>query len=76
MAYECDYCLKTVDHGHAVSHAKNRTRLVRKPNLHRARVLENGRIVRRLLCTKCLRSADRPDWRKQAEEKKKEEEKK
>lgn len=60
MAYECDYCLKTVDHGHLVSHAKNRTKTLRKPNLHSARVVENGATVRRLLCTKCLRRADRP----------------
>lgn len=64
MAYECDYCLKTIDHGHLVSHAKNRVVTLRKPNLHSARVLENGKVVRRKLCTKCLRSADRPNFRK------------
>jgi large subunit ribosomal protein L28 len=60
MAYACDYCLKSVDRGHLVSHAKNRVNTLRKPNLHRAFVLENGVKVRRNLCTKCLRSADRP----------------
>jgi ribosomal protein L28 len=64
MAFECDYCLKSVDRGHAVSHAKNRTKTLRKPNLHRAYVLEHGKKVRRLLCTKCLRSADRPHLQK------------
>lgn len=60
MAYKCDHCEKGVDYGHNVSHAKNRTRAVRLPNLHRARVIEDGSVVRRLLCTKCLRRADRP----------------
>lgn len=60
MAYVCDYCSKTVDRGHLVSHAKNRVITIRKPNLHQAKVLENGQTVKRLLCTKCLRKAERP----------------
>lgn len=60
MAYACDYCGKTVDHGHLVSHAKNRVNTIRKPNLHSARVIEGEEVVKRLLCTKCLRSAVRP----------------
>ena len=72
MAYKCDYCDKGVDRGHLVSHAKNRTKTVRKPNLHNARVLENGKTVRRKLCTKCLRKAKRPH--KEAMKKKAQEE--
>ena len=60
MAYQCDYCAKTVDRGHNVSHAKNRTKRLRKPNLHQARVVEHGKTVKRLLCTKCLKKAQRP----------------
>lgn len=60
MAQACDYCSKTKDYGHKVSHAKNRTKTVRKPNLHSARVVEDGKTVRRKLCTKCLRAAKRP----------------
>lgn len=60
MAYACEYCAKTFDYGHNVSHAKNRTRRLRRPNLHSKRVIEEGGIVRRLLCVKCARSAVRP----------------
>jgi len=60
MAYACDNCGKTVDHGHKVSHAKNRTKTLRKPNLHAARIVTGGRVVSARLCTKCLRRAERP----------------
>jgi large subunit ribosomal protein L28 len=60
MAYACDYCGKTIDIGHSVSHAKNRTRRLRKPNLHSKRVVEGESLVRRLLCVKCGRSAVHP----------------
>ncbi len=66
MAYACDNCDKSVDRGHLVSHAKNRVNTLRKPNLHAARVIENGKVVRKRLCTKCLRRAERPQ--KQASE--------
>ena len=60
MAYACEYCGKTIDIGHNVSHAKNRTRRLRKPNLHSKRVVEGESLVRRLLCVKCGRTAVRP----------------
>ena len=58
--YRCRGCGKGVDYGHNVSHAKNRTRRLRLPNLHRANVLVDGKKVKTMLCTKCLRAADRP----------------
>lgn len=42
-------------YGHNVSHAKNRTRKIFKPNLHSARILVDGSMKRVRLCTKCLR---------------------
>ncbi len=42
-------------YGHNVSHAKNRTRKIFKPNLHSAKILVNGVAKRVRLCTKCLR---------------------
>jgi len=60
MSYACDKCSRSSDYGHNVSHAKNRTNTKRRPNLHSARVIEDGKIVRRNLCTKCLRAAKRP----------------
>ena len=52
---KCANCGKGVMYGHAVSHAKNRTRRLFKPNLHAARVVIDGIGKRLRLCTKCLR---------------------
>lgn len=60
MANTCAYCGKTFDVGHNVSHAKNRTQRIRRANLRVRRVVEEGGIVRRALCTKCARMALRP----------------
>lgn len=70
MAYICDSCGKGSDLGNLVSHAKNRSKTVRKPNLHSARVMVKGKIVRQRLCTKCLRKADRPKRGEKVVEKK------
>jgi len=69
MAYICDNCGRGSDYGHNVSHAKNRTRRIRRPNLHGARVIEGGKVVKRTLCTKCLRAAKRPERVTKAEKK-------
>ena len=42
-------------YGHNVSHAKNRTRKIFKPNLHNARIKMGGITKTMKLCTKCLR---------------------
>lgn len=56
MAMKCMNCKKGSMHGHNVSHAKNRSNRVFKPNLHVARI-KIGSVTKRLkLCTKCLRS--------------------
>lgn len=52
---KCDNCGKGIMYGHNVSHAKNRTRKIFKPNLHKARILVNGIYKSMRLCTKCLR---------------------
>lgn len=59
MSYRCDYCHKGAQRGHRVSHAKNRTLRRFKPNLHWRRVIEHSTVVRRLLCTRCLRKAEK-----------------
>ncbi len=43
--------------GNNVSHSKVRTRRRFMPNLQPARVLQEGRLVRVTLCTRCLRTA-------------------
>ncbi len=52
---KCFNCGKGVMYGHNVSHAKNRTRKIFKPNLHSVKILVNGNIQRVKLCTKCQR---------------------
>ena len=56
MAMKCSNCLKGILYGHNVSHAKNRTNRVFKPNLHSVRVKVGPNMVRMKLCTKCLRT--------------------
>ena len=53
---KCDNCGKGIMIGHNVSHAKNRTRRIFKPNLHTAKLTINGVTKTYRLCTKCLRS--------------------
>lgn len=55
MGMKCENCGKGVMYGHNVSHAKNRTRKIFKPNLHIARVLIGRNRKKMKLCTKCLR---------------------
>jgi large subunit ribosomal protein L28 len=52
---KCFNCGKGIMVGHNVSHAKNRTRKVFKPNLHQARIVVGGTPMKVRLCTKCLR---------------------
>lgn len=55
MALMCMNCGKGVQYGHNVSHAKNRTRKIFRPNLHVARVKVGPTMKKVRLCTKCLR---------------------
>ncbi len=50
----CFICGKGVAFGNNVSHANNKTRRVWKPNLQVARVLDDGRVRRVKVCTRCL----------------------
>ncbi|OGV94191.1 hypothetical protein A3A66_04250 [Microgenomates group bacterium RIFCSPLOWO2_01_FULL_46_13] len=60
MSFRCDNCGRGTDYGNLVSHAKNRVKTRRKPNLHRVRVVVAGKIIKRLLCSRCIRRAIRP----------------
>jgi large subunit ribosomal protein L28 len=55
MALVCFNCGKGIMYGHNVSHAKNRTRKIFKPNLHSARIIVGGTAKKVRLCTKCIR---------------------
>ncbi len=62
---KCDNCGKGIMYGHNVSHAKNRTRKIFKPNLHRSRVKVLGMYKTMRLCTKCLRTFKNPKVEKE-----------
>jgi large subunit ribosomal protein L28 len=59
MAMKCQECGKGVQYGHHVSHAKNRSKRVFKPNLKRVTVKVKGVKRRMVLCVKCLKAVKR-----------------
>jgi large subunit ribosomal protein L28 len=56
---KCERCGKGTSFGHSVSHSNVRTKRRFKPNIQRTVVLENGRPVRKYLCTKCIKTLSR-----------------
>ena len=55
MAFKCDNCAKGMEMGHRVSHAKNRTNHMFRPNLQNKTLMVGGRRMRVKLCTKCIK---------------------
>lgn len=53
---KCEMCGKTPQFGHNVSHSKRRTNRMWRPNLQKATVTLDGRVVQVTLCTRCLRT--------------------
>lgn len=60
MAGQCKVCGKTKSFGHNVSHSKRRTNRDFRPNVHRKRLVLNGEMVRIDICTRCMRTAQKP----------------
>jgi large subunit ribosomal protein L28 len=56
MSRICNICGKGVVTGNKVSHAKNRTRRVWKPNLHKVKTEIGGTTLTLKLCSRCLKS--------------------
>ena len=56
MAQRCAICGKGPQYGHHVSHSKVHTKRRFMPNLHKARVMIDGRQQTALVCTRCLRT--------------------
>jgi large subunit ribosomal protein L28 len=50
----CFVCEKGVAFGNNVSHANNKTRRTWKPNLQVARVVQDGKVIKVKVCTRCL----------------------
>lgn len=53
---KCDICGKSAQFGHNVSHSKRRTNHRWTANIHPARLVRGDKVVRRNLCSRCLRT--------------------
>ncbi len=56
MSRRCEICGKEPLVGYAKSHAHNLTKRRWYPNLQRIRVIENGSVRRRRVCTSCIQA--------------------
>lgn len=56
MSRKCEMCGKKPMTGNNVSHAHNVTKRRFNPNLQRVRAVNNGRVKRMVVCTRCIRS--------------------
>lgn len=56
MARRCDICGKGTAFGHNVSHAKNKTNRVWKPNLVEVKTMIDGTVMTVKVCTRCLKA--------------------
>lgn len=52
---KCAHCGKTTTFGQRRSFSQKASKRKFRPNLQHARLLENGRMVHKTLCTKCLK---------------------
>lgn len=53
---KCEVCGKSPQFGHNVSHSMRRTKRQFKPNIQRVKVMEDGRLVSKYMCTRCIRN--------------------
>jgi len=53
---KCAKCGKTTSFGHARSFSQRATNRKFKPNLQKTLVMEKGRAVSKVLCTKCIKA--------------------
>ncbi len=56
MSQVCEICGKRPQVGFNISHSHKKTKRRFNPNLQRVRMLENGRVRRVRVCTRCLRA--------------------
>lgn len=53
---KCAHCGKSTTFGHNRSFSQRATNRSFKPNLQKVSVLEKGRLVKKVLCAKCIRT--------------------
>lgn len=52
---QCESCGKTTQFGQSRSFSMKATKRTFRPNLQKVRVMEQGRLVRKTLCAKCIK---------------------
>jgi large subunit ribosomal protein L28 len=57
MSRQCHSCGKKKGRGNIVSHSNMKTKRDWKPNLQSVNIKENGKIMKVLVCTKCLKGS-------------------
>ncbi len=53
---KCEKCGKSTAFGHNRSFSNRATNRTFRPNLQTVSVMENGRMVRKVMCAKCIRT--------------------
>jgi len=53
---KCENCGKTTTFGHNRSFSMRATNRKFKPNLQKVSIYENGKMVKKTLCTRCIKS--------------------
>ena len=56
---KCEVCGKGPQFGHNVSFSQKKTNRQFRPNIQRVTLYENGRKVRKYICTRCLKSTSK-----------------
>ena len=52
----CEVCHKGVVSGNNVSHSNRKSKRKWAPNVQRVKVIDNGTVTRKYVCTRCLSS--------------------
>ncbi|HPK46164.1 MAG TPA: 50S ribosomal protein L28 [Spirochaetota bacterium] len=53
---KCEVCGKSILFGHNVSHSNKKTGKIWHANVQKVRVVEGNKVVRKNVCTRCIRS--------------------
>ncbi len=53
---KCANCGKTTSFGHNRSFSQRATRRTFKPNLQKVSIMKDGRLVKQVLCAKCIKA--------------------
>ncbi len=56
MSKVCEICGKAPVAGRSISHSHRVTNRMFRPNIQKVTVLENGRAVKKNVCTRCMKA--------------------